>query len=494
MIDYETFVKIKVYKDQHGLNCSQIARELNLDYRTVEKWLDQKQFQQRKSPRRASKLDAFKGQIQRMLETYPYTAAQIFQRITEDNFDGGYTIVKEYVRKVRPAKIKAFLKLSFAPGECAQVDWGSYGSVSVGETRRRLSFFVMVLCYSRMMYVEFTVSQTMEHFLGCHQNAFNFFGALPGKVMVDNLKSAVLKRIVGKDPVFNPKYLDFANHHGFTIVPCGVGKGNEKGRVENGVGYVKKNFLAGLDIPDFNALNPAAIHWLNTVANVRLHGETGKRPVDRFDRERQAMIKLPPHAYDIATIDPVRASRQFRVAVDGNRYSVPAEYAGAALTLKLYPDRLCIYHREKLVARHVRSYDRNKDFELPDHPKALLAQRKKARDQKIFMRFLSLSDKADAYYQQLETRRMNPLHHIRQIVALSEIYGEQSVQRAMEDAFAFQAFSCEYIANLLEQRTRKIAEPGALHLTRRQDLLEITVEKPDMEIYNKSLKKSEEKS
>jgi len=111
----------------------------------------------------------------------------------------------------------------------------------------------------------------------------------------------------------------------------------------------------------------------------------------------------------------------------------------------------------------------------------------------MFMRFLSLSDKADAYYRQLEQRRMNPLHHIRQIVALSEIYGEQSLQRAIEDAFAFQAFSCEYIANLLEQRTRKLPEAGALHLTRRQDLLEITVEKPDMEIYNKSLK-NEEKS
>ena len=175
-----------------------------------------------------------------MLETHPYTAAQIFQRLREDDFDGGYTIVKEYVRKVRPPKIKAFLKLSFAPGECAQVDWGSYGSVAVGETRRRLSFFVMVLCYSRMMYVEFTVSQTMEHFLGCHQNAFDFFGAVAGKVMVDNLKSAVLKRIVGKDPIFNPKYLDFANHHGFTIVPCAVGKGNEKGRVESGVGLCQK--------------------------------------------------------------------------------------------------------------------------------------------------------------------------------------------------------------------------------------------------------------
>jgi hypothetical protein len=330
--------------------------------------------------------------------------------------------------------------------------------------------------------------------LGCHQNAFECFGAVPGKIMVDNLKSAVLKRIVGKDPVFNPKYLDFANHHGFTIVPCAVGKGNEKGRVESGVGYVKKNFLSGLDIPDFNALNPAVIHWLNTVANVRLHGETGKRPVDRFQRERQAMIKLPSHAYDIATIDQVRASRQFRVAVDGNRYSVPAEYAGALLTLKAYPDRICIYHREKMIARHVRTYDRQQDIELPDHPKALLAQRRKARDQKIFMRFLSLSNKADDYYRQLEQRRMNPLHHVRQIVALSEIYGDQAVQRAIQDAFAFQAFSCEYIANLLEQRARVLPEPGALHLTRRQDLLEITVEKPDMEIYNKSIKKSEENS
>jgi len=494
MIDYETFVKIKFLKDQHALKCRQIARELNLDYRTVYKWLDQKHYQQRKSPQRASKLDPFKGQIVRMLQSYPYTAAQIFQRLKEDDFDGGYTIVKEYVRKVRPPKIKAFLKLSFAPGECAQVDWGSYGSVAVGETRRRLSFFVMVLCYSRMMYVEFTVSQSMEHFLGCHQNAFDWFGAVPAKIMVDNLKSAVLKRIVGKDPVFNPKYLDFANHHGFTIAPCAVGKGNEKGRVESGVGYVKKNFLAGLEIPDFNALNPAVIHWLNTVANVRIHGETAKRPVDRFQQERQCMTQLPPYPYDIATIDQVRACRQFRIAVDGNRYSVPAEYAGAALTLKTYPDRLCIYHQQKLIARHVRSYDRQMDFELPDHPKALLAQRRKARDQKIFMRFLSLSDKADAYYRQLEQRRMNPAHHIRQIVALSEIYGAQSVQRAIEDAFAFQAFSCEYIANLLEQRTRTLRQPAALHLTRRQDLLEISVEKPDMEIYNKSFKKSEEKS
>jgi transposase len=485
MIDYPTFLKIKHLNQQQHLKCSQIAGELNLDERTVAKWLNENQYHQRKPVQRSSKLDFFKADILRMLEAYPLSAAQVLQRIQEDGFDGGYTIVKEYVRKVRPRRKKAYLTLSFAPGECAQVDWGSYGSVNVGDTSRRLSFFVMVLCHSRMMYVEFTVSQTMEHFLSCHQNAFLRFGAIPERIMVDNLKSAVLKRTIGKDPVLNPKYLDFANHYGFTITPCGVGKGNEKGRVENGVGYVKKNFLSGLQISDFKDLNPAALGWLDSVANVRIHGKTGRKPVDMLKEELSHLHQLPAHPYDIATICQVRASRQFRVALDTNRYSVPAELAGQPLTMKVYPDRLCIYHQEKLIARHVRSYDRRKDFELPDHPKALMAQRKKARDQIIFRNFLTLHPKADDYYRQLEQRRMNPLHHIRQIVALSEIYGKDQVTRAIEDAFTFRAFSCEYIANLLEQRNRKSIEPGSLHLTRRQDLLELDLDEPDIDIYNR---------
>ena len=153
--------------------------------------------------------------------------------------------------------------------------------------------------------------------------------------------------------------------------------------------------------------------------------------------------------------------------------------------MKTYPDRLCLYHQEQLVARHVRSYDRRKDFELPDHPKALMAQRKKAQDQIIFRNFLALHPKADDYYRQLEQRRMNPLHHIRQIVALSDIYGKDQVNRAIEDAFTFRAFSCEYIANLLEQRNRKPAEPGPWHLTRRQDLLELDLDEPNIDIYNR---------
>jgi transposase len=449
----------------------------------VSYWLAQEHFRPRTPRQHPSKLDPFKAQIVRLLERYPYSAAQVFQRLREQGFDGGYSIVKAYIRTVRPRRQPAFLTLAFAPGECAQVDWGAFGSVPVGQTQRRLSFFVMVLCYSRMMYVEFTVSQTMEHFLACHQHAFEFFGGIPHKVMVDNLKSAVLQRTLGEAPVFNPKYLDFARHNGFTITPCNVGKGNEKGRVENGVGYVKKNFLAGLELPDFSALNPAARQWLDTVANVRLHSETRDKPVQAWHKERPYLSPLPLHPFDIATVSQVRASRQFRIILETNRYSVPAHYAGQALTLKTYPDRLCIYHGDKLIARHTRRYDRFQDVEDPDHPKPLLEQRKKARDHQLFRRFLALSPRAEAYYLKMEERRLNPHHHVRKIVALSDLYDPQTVARAIEDAFTYEAFSSEYIANLLEQRARFTPEASALHLTRRADLLEVSLAPPDLSLY-----------
>jgi len=484
MIDYERYCKIRDYHQNRHLSVRQIAHELHLDPRTVARWLAAERFRPRQAARRPSKLDPFKGQIVRWLQSHPYTAAQIFLRLREGGYAGGITIVKDYVRQVRPSPAPAFLTLAFAPGECAQVDWGQFGSICVGNTRRRLSFFVMVLCYSRMLYVEFTVSETMEHFLACHANAFAFFGGLPAKAMVDNLKSAVLRRVIGESPVLNPRYQDFADHFGFAIAPCGVGQPHEKGRVENAVGFVKKNLLAGNELTDFALVNPAARQWLDAVANVRIHGTTRRKPVDLFQTEKPALKPLPPRPYDVGVIRPARANTQFRVTVDTNTYSVPAEYAGAALTLKLYPDHLCLYHQDKLIARHVRCYDRHRDFEDPDHPKALLAQRRRGRDQKLLLRLLSLSPKAEAFYQGLAERRLNVLHHVRKIVALGEIYGPQATGRAIEDALEFQAFSCEYVANLLEQRRRLLPEPGALHLTRRQDLLELELPQPDLSLYD----------
>jgi hypothetical protein len=341
----------------------------------------------------------------------------------------------------------------------------------------------MVLCYSRLMYVEFTVAQTMEHFLAAHEHAFAAFHGVVARVMVDNLKSAVLRRAVGEAPVFNAKYLDFSRHWGFDVTACNVGRGNEKGRVENGVGYVKKNFLNGLELADFSAIHPAAQLWLDTIANVRIHGETHQRPVDLFKQEQAHLRPLNPLPYDIGRVATVRATKQFRVKLDSNRYSVPAEYASARVTLKAYPDRVCIYHQDQLIARHSRSYDRHQDFEDPDHPRALLAQRRKAREQRLLARFLSLGPKAQAYYEGLEQRRTNARHHLRKIVALSEIYGVEAVARAIADGLAFHAFSCEYIANILEMKARALPEPGALHLTRRQDLLDIEIAQPDLSPY-----------
>jgi hypothetical protein len=254
--------------------------------------------------------------------------------------------------------------------------------------------------------------------------------------------------------------------------------------VEHGVGYVKKNFLAGLEIPDFSALNPAARHWLDTVANVRLHGETREQPTVLWHTERPSLRPVPLHPCDIAAVSQVRASRQCRITVETNRYSVPAHSAGHALTLKTSPDRLCLYLGNQLIARHGRRYERFQDIEDPDHPKPLLEQRQKARDHKLFMRFLALSPRAEAYDLKLEERRLNPHHHVRKIVALSDIYALEAVSRAREDAFVYEAFSAEYIANLLEQRARCTPEASALHLTRRGDLLDVSLAPPDLSIYH----------
>ncbi len=418
MIDYETYCRLRDLHEQQGLRISQIARTIGLNPRTVSKWMGAARYQPRRTPPRPSKLDPYKPQIRAWLEAHPLSAQQIFQRLGELGFGGGISIVRDYVRQVRPRPPPAYLTLSFAPGECAQVDWGHYGVVPVGQTRRKLSFFLMVLCYSRLLYVEFTLSQSMEQFLACHQHAFEFFGnRLPKAIMVDNLKSAVLRRLTGEPPVLNARYRDFSEHYNFSIRPCAVGKGNEKGRVENGVGYVKKNLLNGLEISDFSALNPAARVWMDTIANVRTHGETHQRPVDLFAQEKPTLSPAPVQPYDIGTMHTLRALSRFRVTWETNRYSVPAEYASTVLTLKVYPERLCLYHHDKLIARHARCYDRHRDFEDPDHPKALLAQRRNARAQKLLGRFLSLSPRAEAYYRALEQRRLNPQHHVQKIVA-----------------------------------------------------------------------------
>lgn len=483
MIDYQTFHELRRLRDQEHFSAAQIAAALQLDERTVAKWVDVEKYQPRQAGKRTSKLDPFKSTIVRLLSQHPYTAAQLLHRLKEAGYDGGYSILKAFVQHVRPTPVPAFLTLHFAPGQSAQVDWGDAGFLPVGHTRRRLSFFVMVLCYSRRMYVEFTLAQTQEHFLACHQRAFEYFNGVTSEVIVDNCKTAILSHPLGQPAVPHPRYLDFARHYGFAIKACGPRKAHEKGRVEKAVHYVKQNFLAGLPLSSLEAVNAAARRWLDEVANVRMHGETHQTPQERFASEQSALQALTVKPYAPAVLQTVLVSSRCRCTFDTNRYSVPPAFAGKTLVLKVYPDQLVLYHQDRVVAQHARSYDRHQDFEKPEHVAELLAQRRQARSQQHLTRFLALSPRAREYYQGLEQKRGNASHHVQKIVALSEIYSAEKVARALEDALAYHAFSCEYIANLLEQRERPVPQPGALHLTRQQDLLELDLPAPDLSLY-----------
>lgn len=482
MINYEQYQRLHLLNKQ-GLQPAQIARETGLNVKTARYWLGIETFHARKREAQNSKLDPFKDMVRRLVNQHPFSGMQILRQLREQGYNGGYTILKEFLRLVRPTRKKAYLTLHYAPGECAQVDWGHAGLLNVGQARRRLSFLVVTLCYSRLMYLEFTLAQTLEHFLGALQNAFLYFGGVPAEILSDNLKTAVLRHPYGEAPIFHERYLDFAGHHGFTPKACGIHQPQAKGRVENNVGYVKKSLLNGLTPSGLAAINAAGRLWLDTVANIRLHAATRQTPRERFQNEKPALRPLNCRPYDLGVVASVTVSPQFRVRLDGNRYSVPAAYASSRVNLKRTPDHVWLYHDGKLIADHVRGYDSGQDYLNPDHEKPLLLERRHIRDQRLLQRFLRLSPQAEMFYRQLEERHLNARHHVRQIMALSELHPLEQVTRALEDAAELQVFRAEYIANILDQRRRQLPEPGALHLTRRQDLLELELPAPNLETY-----------
>jgi transposase len=481
MIGYERYCQIRLLTQQ-GLNASQIASTCALDERTVRYWQAQAAYRARKRVPRVSKLDPFRDLLVRWLAEHPYSSVQLLRKLREAGYTGGYSILKARVLLLRPPRQEAFLSLAFAPGECAQVDWGCAGTLAVGNAKRRLSFFAMVLCYSRKLYVEFTLLERQEQFLACHHNAFLYFGGVPRRVMVDNLRSAVLSHPAGQQAVYHPRYLDFAAHYGFQIRACNVRAANEKGRVENAVGYVKKNFLVGLELSSLAAIQAAARRWMDEVANRRVHASTRRTPEAMAAEER--LLPLPSSGvYDTGAEREAVATSLFRVHFDGNRYSVPARHAGTRVRLRAYAEKVLIYHNVHLVASHLRSYERGRDIVDPEHESALVQQRRHARDQHTLQRFLRLSGSAERYYRELAEHRANAFWHVRKIVALSEIYGNEKTERALRDALEFGAYSAEYVANLLEQRGRRQPEPGALHITRGADLLELDIPETDLSIY-----------
>ena len=469
-----------------GLSAKQIAERLGISAKTVRRHLRI----DRNSPsgRRVvvQKLDPYKERIKQLLERQDYTAAQVFRMLKEEGYPGGESVLRDYVSKVRPTRQKAYLTLSFEPGSTAQVDFAECGLLNVGGERRKLYAFVMSLCYSRMIFVKFIMRQSMEHFLQCHREAFESFSGVVREMMVDNCRVAVKTPSFFGVPVINERYADCARHYGFKISPCGIRKPNEKGVVERTIEYLRSSYLNGLEMEGLtlSALNHGVRQWMDNVANVRIHGTTRKTPVEMFALERESLQTLPLIPYDCSVLYATRANSQYRVVFESNKYSVPPEFAGRRVDLHLHPERISIHHEGKMIAEHARSYERNRDYGLQEHDKALIERRRKAEYGMMMKQFLALGEIAETYYQGLRTRRLNPGTHVRKIMALLAIYGRDDTIRALEDGAEAGAFGSDYIANILEMRRRVLPPPGSLHVSRKSDYLDLDIEAPDMDSYD----------
>ncbi|MBL0716549.1 MAG: IS21 family transposase [Desulfosarcina sp.] len=485
MITEAMFWQIKKLSEIEKLSVRQIADKLELDHKTVTKWLHTAGCTRKQRTAASGVLDEYKDIIKSLLERHDdFSSVQLFQRIKDAGYTGGVTTVRNYVRRIRPSGKKAYATLYFAPGEAAQVDFGYCGYIYTGSCKRRLYVFSMVLAYSRKMYIEFIMKQNQEHFLQCHRNAFEYFGGIPQKVMVDNCKVAVLSNPKYGSAVLNPVYVQFANYHAFAIAPCAVRKPNEKGQVEKSIDYIKRNFLRGLEITTLTALNFAAGTWLNNIANVRVHSTTRQKPNEMFMKEANDLLPLPLNGYDCGIIKNIKSNSQFRVHFEGNRYSVPALYASCNLQIKIYPAKLIFFFENKTIARHERSYDSNKDIVDDNHNKEFLKEKRKAKTQKELLEFFRISPDAEKYYHELIRVGRSPKIHIRKILALKEIYSTREVALAITDCLECKAVSSEFVQNLIEARRRILPKANPLHVTRNSDCLEIKINRPDLNLYS----------
>jgi transposase len=488
------------------LSVSEIARRVLLDRKTVRAALRSESGPpvRQSLATRPSQLDPYKPFIQKRLQEFSrISAVRLLRELKPLGYPGAITVLKDYLSTLRPRIQEAFFRIETQPGEQAQVDWAHCGALRFGNTWRKLSVFVMVLSYSRMMYAEFSLSQCLEDFLAAHWRAFQFFGGIPKKCLYDNLKSVVLTRY-GTDIRFNPKFMEFAGVCLFEPVLCRPRHGNEKGKVENGIKYFQGSFLDGRDrtIP-WPLWSSDLGTWLSQVANLRLHGTTRVRPIDRFELERPLLQALPAHAPDTSIVRSVQVASQCLVKFDGNRYSVPFQWVGKVLTLKATRTEVQIFADTRRLALHARSFERGLVIENPAHYQGLLATKKAARAAKITDQFLALAHPSqeakttlEAYLQGLIHADLHIFHHLQKILEMTALYGRTEILQAITQALQFKAFGSAYLENIVTQQRalRGLKESTPIIIPTKPDWTRETVEEQDLGLYDDLFKDSDNAS
>ena len=490
MIDYATYCRIR-QQALEGHSSAKIALEIGVNEKTVRKWLGKNGYQSRACTPRAGKLQPFKSTIKHWLEQADFTVVQIYQKLKKVGYDGGRSILGDYLRKIRPKQHRVYQTLRFAPGEAAQVDWGTYGSLKIGSTRRRVSFLCVVLCHCRLLYFECFLQESSEHLMAGLANAFAYFQGVPHTLIVDNMKTAVTSHRIGCAPHFNARFQDFCRHFGTSPVACTPYRPNEKGRVEHGVGYVKGNFFNGRDLEALPAdaplasLNAYGRQWLEDTANVRHHRELNARPRDMFPVEQAALLPLNPNHCDTGQIATVRVTNRCRVHCETNRYSVPAICSQKQIILHRYHDKLNFYHQGKLVASHPRSYDRHQQIIDLEHQRELIDCQRRSQAAAEQLAFEALDPVAPIWLANLRQFHPNHLHHMRQILRLHDLHGGSAVARALRQSHDFSIYTWHTVQNLIERHLRgdiPAAQPMAPTAITRP-LLEIRLPGPDLSQY-----------
>lgn len=362
---------------KQGMMKSRIAATLGVSRQTVYNHLRRTEPFPKPRGQRTSKLDPHRSYIRARLEAFDLPAVVLLRELRARGYAGGLTILQDFVRPLKRALIRRVTeRFETVPGQQAQIDWGECGTIQVGGERRKLYVFVMVLGYSRMMYARFTTSSKLPVLLACLARAFRVLG-IPAEILVDNMKQAVEQHDVTTGTVrWNARFLDFAEHYGVLPVACPPYWPRVKGKVERGVGYIKTSFLEGRTFTDLNDLNGQLEVWLETVANVRVHGTTGERPVDRHAEDLKHLrpwAAVP--AYDARSLEIRRVGPDCHFSYGGVFYSVPPDAAGHTVTIRTECDEpgsaITVYLGERLVATHVRRPKGSPRVTLPDHASAI---------------------------------------------------------------------------------------------------------------------------
>jgi len=413
-----------------------IADQLHVHHSVVRRVLAQAGLPRLGSPARRSKIDAYLPFICQTLETFPtLTASRLYGMVCERGYSGRPDHFRHLIACHRPRpKAEAFLRLRTLPGEQAQVDWAHFGHLEIGRARRPLMAFVMVLSHSRQVFLRFFLDARMDSFLRGHVAAFDAWGGVPRILLYDNLKSAVLERR-GDAIRFHPTLLGFAGQYRYEPRPVAVARGNEKGRVERVIRYVRDSFFAARTFKDLDDLNAQAEVWcLGAAADRRCPGDPDRTVREVFAEERARLLALPDNPAPLLEQIAVSVGKTPYVRFDLNDYSVPHTHARRMLTVLADPHEVRIVDGASVLARHQRSYDNGAQIEDPAHVQALTDEKHAARQHRGNDRLARAAPASQALLERAAERGANLGAITAGLLRLLDRYDAASVQSAVLEA------------------------------------------------------------